>query len=166
MLPVVVHWLETEEPPPITFKFPLASICNVEVSYFNDKLLFVESVNGFWTVKLFCFVVNKLVICNCPFCENEFKLLNIVPTVEFILNTDNPEVVIFPITFNELCKVVFPEIANVFWNVDAPVIDKALNTVLLNIVVDVEFKLSIANFVFVEKLFKLLNIVVEVEFIF
>ena len=79
-LPDVVHC----DILPFTFKFPDASNVNVE-SYFKDKLLFVESINGFWIVKLFCFVVNKLFICNCALFENEFKLLNIVVDVAFKL---------------------------------------------------------------------------------
>ena len=111
------------------------------MSYFKDKFEFVEKLKGFWTVNIFCLVVNKFVICNCPFVEklfkllnivvdvafklfidnwalweNEFRLLNVVPTVEFILNTDKPEVIIFPTTFNELLKVVFPEMLNVLKN--------------------------------------------------
>ena len=55
------------------------------MSYFKDKLLFVESINGFWIVKLFCFAVNKLFICNYALFENEFKLSNIVVDVAFKL---------------------------------------------------------------------------------
>ena len=72
-----------------------------------------------------------------------------------------------------------PEIFNVFVNVEAPVIYKLLKFVLLfinvivfvemlfkllNMVVDVAFKLLILNCAQFEKLFKLLNMVVDVEF--
>ena len=49
-------------------------------------------------------------------------------------------------------------------HVDAPETNKLVKLVLLNIVVDVAFKLLILNIELVDKLFKLLNIVVDVLF--
>ena len=72
----------------------------------------------------------KLLILNCALFEKLFRLLNIVPTVEFILNTEKPEVIIFPTTFSELYKVAEPKTFNVLRNVDGPVTNKALKVVL------------------------------------
>jgi hypothetical protein len=75
-------------------------------------------------------------------------------------NVDAPFIKVKPDTFKLLYNVVEPliivkpEIFNVFINVDAPVIYKLLKLVLL----------LINNIVFVEKLFKLLNMVVDVAF--
>ena len=131
---------------------------------------FVEKL--FKLLNTFVDVAFKLFICNCALFEKLFKLLNIVVDVVFILNIDNPEVVISPTTLRELFIVVAPEIFNVFKNVDAPEINKLLKFVLLfinvivfveklfkllNMVVDVAFKLLILNCAFVENEFKLLN---------
>ena len=48
--------------------------------------------------------------------------------------------------------------------VDAPETNKLVNLVLLKIVIDVAFKLLILNIELIDKLFKLLNIVVDVLF--
>ena len=63
-----------------------------------------------------------------------------------------PEPIILPDTFND---------DNI---VDAPKTNKLVKLVLLNIDVDVAFKLLIDNVELVDKLFKLLNIVVDVAF--
>ena len=70
-------------------------------------------------------VLFKLLIDNIEFVDNEFKLLNIVVDVvfkllrfEFIANTDKPDVVILPTTFNDdnnvvaLFNVVVPDTFN------------------------------------------------------
>jgi hypothetical protein len=64
-----------------------------------------------------------------------------------------PEPIILPTIFNELLIV------------DALETNKLVKLVLLNIDVDVLFKLFIDNIELVDKLFKLLNIVVDVAFI-
>ena len=63
-----------------------------------------------------------------------------------------PEPIILPITFNELLIV------------DELETNKLVKLVLLNIDVDVLFKLLIDNIELVDKLFKLLKIVVDVAF--
>ena len=92
LVPVVVHW---EVPPLITVKLPDASTFNLVLSYFNDIVLDVFN-NGFEKVKLFCFVVNKVVdvafkllIDNVELVDNEFKLLKMVVDVAFQLSMFN-----------------------------------------------------------------------------
>jgi hypothetical protein len=58
--------------------------------------------------------------------------------------------------------IILPTIFNVDKNVAAPTTSKTLILVLLKIVVDVACKFDMFNCVLVEKLFKLLNMVVDV----
>jgi hypothetical protein len=60
-----------------------------------------------------------------------------------------------------LFNVVFPEIVNELLIVDAPETNKLVKLVLFNNDVLVEFKLLIDNVEALDKLFKLLNIVVQ-----
>ena len=77
---------------------------------------------------------------------------------------------ILPTTFNvefivvALFNVVFPETFNDDNNVDELLTYKLVKLVLLNILVDVAFKLLIDNIELVDNEFKLLNVVVEVVF--
>ena len=79
-----------------------------------------------------------------------------------------PLPIIFPTTFNVLFivdaqfNVVNPDTFNDDNNVDWLDTIKFVKFVLLNIVVDVLFKLLIDNIEFVDKLFKLLKVVVHV----
>ena len=87
--------------PPITVKFPDASTFNLVLSYFKD-IVFDVFKKGFEKVKLFCFVDN----------------------VVLIPNTDKPDVVTSPNTFNvvlmvvALFNVVLPETFKVDTNVE------------------------------------------------
>jgi hypothetical protein len=115
-------------------------------------------------------VVFNLFIDNVELVDKLFKLLKIVVDVlfklmrfEFIVNTDKPDVVIFPTTFNVLFIVVIlfnvvdPATFNDDNNVDELETTKLEKLVLL-------FKLLIDNVELVDKLFKLLKIVVDVLF--
>jgi hypothetical protein len=115
-------------------------------------------------------VAFKLLIDNVELVDKLFKLLKIVVDVlfklnrfEFIVNTDKPDVVIFPTTFNVLFIVVIlfnvvdPATFNDDNNVDELETTKLEKLVLL-------FKLLIDNVELVDKLFKLLKIVVDVAF--